>query len=228
MAEKEDDGNARSNCGIATGSSEMRKEGTVAIGDYVAAGGSIGNHDNVAGRGRRGQQLGDVGEGDLGSRGGKGNGGKQGQWLLQRVMARMGATVTASGGSGRGGRGRQQRGEKDSRMGAAAAEEGATAVDAGEEGGGWATLERKGGWVAAIDREARKKKGATIRQARVERSRGGSGKEWSRVEIRQQRLLRLRELKAVGEEEGPARGPQWQRDDSGVARGQQQHQVEKP
>ncbi|RWW47940.1 hypothetical protein BHE74_00046038 [Ensete ventricosum] len=53
----------------------------MAVDSRVAAGGSIGNHDNVAGRGRRGQQQGDVGEGDLGGRGGKGNGGKQGQRL---------------------------------------------------------------------------------------------------------------------------------------------------
>ncbi|RRT54951.1 hypothetical protein B296_00032701 [Ensete ventricosum] len=65
--------------------------------DNIATRGDINNHDNVAERERRGQQRGDVGEGDLGGKGGKCSSGKQGQWLLQRVMARLGATTAASG-----------------------------------------------------------------------------------------------------------------------------------
>ncbi|RZS09591.1 hypothetical protein BHM03_00040686 [Ensete ventricosum] len=73
------------------------RKGTVAIDGSVAARGDIGNHDNVASKGRRGQQRGDVGEGDLGGRGGKDSGDKQGQRLLQRVMVRLEAVATASG-----------------------------------------------------------------------------------------------------------------------------------
>ncbi|RRT36068.1 hypothetical protein B296_00045496 [Ensete ventricosum] len=72
------------------------RKGTMAVDGYVAVGGDIINHDNVADRGRRGQQRGDVGEGDLGGRGGKDSGGKKGQRLLQRVMARLGAAMVAS------------------------------------------------------------------------------------------------------------------------------------
>ncbi|RWW14348.1 hypothetical protein GW17_00021884 [Ensete ventricosum] len=39
-----------------------QKKKTLAIGGYVDTGGDVGNHDNMVGRGRRGQQQGDVGE----------------------------------------------------------------------------------------------------------------------------------------------------------------------
>ncbi|RRT54897.1 hypothetical protein B296_00040825 [Ensete ventricosum] len=70
-------------------------KGTVAIDGSVAAGGDVGNHDNVVGKGR-GQQRGDMGEGDFSGRG-KDSGGKQGQRLLQRVMVRLEAVATTSG-----------------------------------------------------------------------------------------------------------------------------------
>ncbi|RWV82187.1 hypothetical protein GW17_00056333, partial [Ensete ventricosum] len=54
-----------------------RRKGIVAVGGCVAAGGDVSNHD-MAVRGRRGDQRGDVVEGDLGGRGGKGNSDKQG------------------------------------------------------------------------------------------------------------------------------------------------------
>ncbi|RZS07715.1 hypothetical protein BHM03_00038586 [Ensete ventricosum] len=38
------------------------KKKTLAIGGYVDTGGDVGNHDNMVGRGTRGQQRGDVGE----------------------------------------------------------------------------------------------------------------------------------------------------------------------
>ncbi|RRT36556.1 hypothetical protein B296_00053665 [Ensete ventricosum] len=72
----------------------MGKEGD---SGFVSTGGGVSNHDNVAGRGRRGQHRGDVGEGDLGGRGGKGSGGKQGQQLLYRVMAQLGAAAVTRG-----------------------------------------------------------------------------------------------------------------------------------
>ncbi|RWW71446.1 hypothetical protein BHE74_00020809 [Ensete ventricosum] len=72
------------------------RKGTVAIDGSVAAGGDVGNHDNVVGKGRRGQQRGDMGEGDFSGRG-KDSGGKQGQRLLQRVMVRLEAVATTSG-----------------------------------------------------------------------------------------------------------------------------------
>ncbi|RRT41853.1 hypothetical protein B296_00057485, partial [Ensete ventricosum] len=40
----------------------MQKKKTLAIDGYVDTGGDVGNHDNMVGRGRRGQQRGDVGE----------------------------------------------------------------------------------------------------------------------------------------------------------------------
>ncbi|RWW82232.1 hypothetical protein BHE74_00009328 [Ensete ventricosum] len=55
----------------------------MAVSDYMAIGGGIGNHDNMAGRGRRGQQRGNVGEGDLGGRGGKGSDDKQGHHFVK-------------------------------------------------------------------------------------------------------------------------------------------------
>ncbi|RRT32167.1 hypothetical protein B296_00055853, partial [Ensete ventricosum] len=54
------------------------RKGTVAVGGCIAAGGDVSNHDNMVVRGRRGDQQGDVVEGDLGGRGGKGNSDKQG------------------------------------------------------------------------------------------------------------------------------------------------------
>ncbi|RWV84811.1 hypothetical protein GW17_00053447 [Ensete ventricosum] len=77
------------------------RKGTVAIDGSVAAGGDVGNHDNVVGKGRRGQQRGDMGEGDFSGRG-KDSGGKQGQRLLQRVMVRLEAVATTSGKAARG------------------------------------------------------------------------------------------------------------------------------
>ncbi|RWV94560.1 hypothetical protein GW17_00042894 [Ensete ventricosum] len=71
MAEKEDGGSSKSDRGITVGS-----KGTVAVGDCIVVEGGIDNHNNMADRGRRGQQRGDVGEGDLGGRGRKGSGGK--------------------------------------------------------------------------------------------------------------------------------------------------------
>ncbi|RWW66924.1 hypothetical protein BHE74_00025674 [Ensete ventricosum] len=68
------------------GSLERRK-GTVAVDGYVAARGGIDNHDNMAGKGRRGQQRGDVGEGDLDGRGQK----------KQRWQARVAAAAKGGG-----------------------------------------------------------------------------------------------------------------------------------
>ncbi|RZR92622.1 hypothetical protein BHM03_00020956 [Ensete ventricosum] len=88
----------------------------MAVGGYVAAGGDIINHDNVADRGRRGQQRGDVGEGDgtAGSSYGSKRKRKQGS------KKEDAETRLSAGSEGR-----------KVRMGETATEEGAAAVDAG-------------------------------------------------------------------------------------------------
>ncbi|RRT77729.1 hypothetical protein B296_00008257 [Ensete ventricosum] len=131
----------------------------MAVDGYVAERGGISSHDNMAGKGRRGQQRGDVGEGDLDGRGQK----KQ-RWQAGVAAVAKGDGAVGSSCSREEGRWRECSGigekAEEAAVEATGSSGGGSSNDRERQRRGWVALEIKGGgWAATFNRTAKRRRG---------------------------------------------------------------------